>query len=111
VAAGKSRPFILDLVFGGSWLDEVRASVELMRQHGEKRMAQLSAPLTIVQTSWLGVADIEALTAEEWDDRLFAADGTLLRAFPSHVEQRYILHYSYMSGTWRVVESQIVRSQ
>lgn len=51
---------------------------------------------------------MEAFVTEEWDDRVYNADGSLAQIVPGHVEQRYVLELS--GDRWLIVESQIVRS-
>jgi TM2 domain-containing membrane protein YozV len=114
VVAKDGRPVSeLERVYGGSWLTQVRRSVEDMRRRGQYRTARLVAPITITSVRRVGERRLEVLATEQWDDRIFNSDGSLAQALPGQVEQKYILEYA-LPGTcgdcWLIVESDIVRT-
>lgn len=99
----------LDQVYGGAWLAEVKASIEAMRAKGQYRVARMTAPIVVRSAQQVSESRIEAFVSEEWDDRVYNADGSLVQVVPGHVEQRYVLERS--GDHWLIVESQITRSQ
>jgi hypothetical protein len=97
----------LERVYGGKWLQTVRDEVVAMRAKGQYRVARQTAA-TSLRSATATATGIEAFASEQWDDRTYASDGTLVRAAPGHVEQRYVLQRA--GDHWIVVDSQLQRS-
>jgi hypothetical protein len=81
-----------------------------MRGRGQYRVARLLAPVEIAGVQALDATGrrYEALALERWDDRLYNRDGSLARAYPGQVAQRYV--FEQRDGRWLIVESQLVRA-
>jgi hypothetical protein len=123
----------LECVYDDRWLAAVRGDVQAMRSRGQYRVARQTSPLVVRGAREIGRPEgefqVEALVSEEWDDRLYNGDGSLARAFPGHVEQRYVIaerHYARnhprddsqaapeacrLGHGWLIVESEVTRSE
>ncbi|HLH23164.1 MAG TPA: hypothetical protein VK066_11615 [Chloroflexota bacterium] len=110
----------LESAFAGAALDLARSGVDQMRGQGMYREARLTAPVTLqsAQRTLDGaVPRLEAVVTEQWDDRLFNRDGSLVGTLPSRLQQRYV--FERRSGAsarcqtacWLVVDTQLLGQQ
>jgi len=90
----------LSCVYGGRWLQQVRASVEAMRSRGQYREANMTSGVRVTsarEIEWRGeeswdTSAIEAIAEETWSDKLFMSDGTPITTMPANVRQRYLIN-------------------
>lgn len=118
----------LGSVFGGDWLARSQAAVEAMRARGQYRAARLLATpvvsnVTLVTGDARQPREIEVSVAERWDDRLFTADGSLVRVNPSRAELRYrlvrdeargyekLVDVCGLKSGWLIIESEFLREE
>jgi hypothetical protein len=109
----------LESAFTGAALDLARGGVDQMRGQGMYREARLTAPVTLqsARRTFDGPTPrLEAVVSEQWDDRLFNRDGSLVGALPSRLEQRYVFELRSQPGQrcqncWLVVDTQLLGQQ
>jgi hypothetical protein len=115
---GRSAPPVTDLetAFTGTALVEARAAVDAMRGQGMYREARLTAPFTLEsarRTVEGTTPRLEATVVEQWDDRMFNRDGSLLGTLPSRLEQRYTFELRQdasprCQNCWLIVNTELV---
>lgn len=102
----------LGRVFSGRELVERQREVEAMRAAGRYRTARLTAPIVVRGVRDLKSPELRGLQAafgieaeilEEWDDRLYNADGSTAAVYPSLRERRYVMVSSF--SPWRIADA------
>jgi hypothetical protein len=119
VARGGPAVSDLENAFAGAPLDAARGAVEQMRGQGMYREARLTAPITLqsARRSQDGATPrLEAVVSEQWDDRMFNRDGSLIGTLPSRLQQRYVFELRSQPGQlcqscWLIVDTQLLGQQ
>ena len=116
IARGGAAVSDLENAFAGGALDLARSSVEQMRGQGMYREARMTAPVTVQsarRTQDGATPRLEAVVTEQWDDRMFNRDGSLIGTMPNRLQLRYIFELRSQPGQrcqncWLVVDTQLI---
>jgi hypothetical protein len=119
IARGGPAVSDLENAFAGEALDLTRGGVEQMRGQGMYREARLTSPITIQSARRIqdgSTPRLEAVVTEQWDDRMFNRDGSLIGTLPSRLQQRYVFELRSQPGQrcqncWLVVDTQLIGQQ